>query len=313
MNTFLHHLFIPSENNNYRARALHIDFLSYSLLLIIMVAFLYKTTPFINILGIASDISISRLYDLTNQKRIENGCQVLNNNPALAAAACQKAADMFAKNYWAHYGPNGESPWSFIKNSGYLYEFAGENLCKNFDNSEGCINAWMASPSHKANILRCVYQDVGFCVMNGSLEGEDTTLVVQIFGKPISDGQVALAKPATAQESNSALKTLPKTIPTALPTHKPVLAPTETPSPTSIMIAAAKPEKPKNWTNIASLFAGFNISALFFLILFAALIFDFYYAYRLKLVRLTGKHIAHFIFIGVIFVSLFILKRGAIL
>lgn len=66
---------------------------------------------------------------------------------------------MFDENYWAHFAPSGKSPWDFILGSGYKFTFAGENLAKNFYNSQDVMNAWMASKvGHKENLLNSKYQ-----------------------------------------------------------------------------------------------------------------------------------------------------------
>ncbi len=47
----------------------------------------------------------------------------------------------------------------------------------------------MASPTHRDNILKSEYRDIGLAVVNGNLNGQETTLVVQMFGastKPTS-------------------------------------------------------------------------------------------------------------------------------
>ena len=63
------------------------------------------------ILGIdqayASTISPANVIALTNQERQAVGLPALSNNAQLASAALAKANDMFAKQYWDHFGPNG--------------------------------------------------------------------------------------------------------------------------------------------------------------------------------------------------------------
>ncbi len=90
---------------------------------------------------------------------------------------------MFQHDYWAHFAPDGTSPWQFIKAAGYDYSYAGENLARGFTTSVDAMNAWMKSPTHKANILSPLYKDVGFAVKEGKLQGEDTILIVQEFGQ----------------------------------------------------------------------------------------------------------------------------------
>src|SRR3989339_942509 len=181
---FLHNLFIPHENNNFRARSLHTDFLGLYLIFALVLSFSFKQIGLNNVLGFATDITVDKLFELTNQQRSQNGLSALSYNSKLAAAANQKAQDMFAKNYWAHYSPSGTTPWDFILNFGYQYEYAGENLAKNFLFSDGVVDAWMKSQTHRDNILKSEYAEVGYAIVNGTLNGEQTTLVVQMFGKP---------------------------------------------------------------------------------------------------------------------------------
>jgi len=283
---FFHHLFSPKEENNFRSRLLHLDFLSYYLLLVLFFTFLVRTTTFSNILGYATDITIQKLYQLTNQERQKYNLPPLNYSEKLSKAAYQKALDMFNKNYWAHFGPNGETPWQFILNAGYEYEYAGENLAKNFLFSENVVSAWMNSRTHRENILRKEYTDIGFAVVNGTLNGEPTTLVVQMFGKPAS--------------TNLAKNLVEKQVTTS-----------NLPSFLKFQVLANNERKPK--INIAKFLFNFNLG--FISILMLTLILDFYFASKMGILklRLTGKNLAHFIFLGFLAIGLFIISRGVIL
>jgi len=172
--------FIPTEKNKYKPYLLRkIALVAYSLLLIFV-------NSFGGIFGInqvqASNITPSNIIELTNQERAANGLNTLKENSSLAAAALAKANNMFEVQYWDHFGPNGETPWQFIRAEGYNYVYAGENLAKGFQTSEGVHEAWMASPTHAANIMSANYKDIGVAVVQGMLLGKQTTLVVQMFG-----------------------------------------------------------------------------------------------------------------------------------
>jgi hypothetical protein len=172
--------FIPTEKNKYKPYLLRkIALVAYSLLLIFV-------NSFGGIFGIdqaqASNISPSNIIELTNQERAANGLNTLKENSALAAAALAKANNMFEVQYWDHFGPNGETPWQFIRAEEYNYVYAGENLAKGFQTTEGVHEAWMASPTHAANIMSANYKDIGVAVVQGTLLGKQTTLVVQMFG-----------------------------------------------------------------------------------------------------------------------------------
>jgi len=290
---FFHHFFIPHEENNYRAKALHIDFLTYYLLIAIFFTFAFKYTSLSNVLGFATDISINKLYQLSNQERGKNGLPDLSYNEKLANAASQKAQDMFTRNYWAHYGPDGSTPWDFILKSDYQYEYAGENLAKNFLFSNGVVDAWMKSPTHHDNLLRKDYTEVGFAVVNGVLNGEQTTLVVQMFGKPL--GGIPLAKKNPI-------------IPTPMPTTPIINISPVVQQPMPAILAKTSN---KSFLDLSSF--SLNINIIFLIFLMVALVLDFYFASKLNIVRINSKNVAHFIFIGFIFAGLLLLTRGAIL
>lgn len=275
------HFFTPRESNNYRAKALQIDFLSFYLFIALLLAISVKNIgPYMNnVLGFATDITVPKLLELSNKEREKQSLQPLRYNKKLAEASQKKAADMFAKDYWAHFAPDGTTPWSFILNSGYQYEYAGENLAKNFLFSQGVVDAWMNSPTHRENILRKEYTEVGYGVVNGVLNGEETTLVVQMLGTPLNKSlalskqnaiyPVAISGSGNGVKGARAINLLPFSV---------------------------------------------NGTYVFIFLFSLVLIADFYIASKLYIVKIGGKHVAHLIFLGFILLGVaFIIKNGAIL
>src|SRR3990167_6903695 len=290
----VHHFFVPRHTNNFNAKLLHHDFLTiYLIVAILFGAGIKHMQQTGNRLGYATDVTVQKLYELTNIERGRNNINNLNYNEELAEAARRKAEDMFAQDYWAHYGPKGETPWQFILASGYQYEYAGENLAKNFMFSDGVMKAWLDSTTHRDNLLRKEYADVGFAVVNGVLNGEETTLVVQMFGKPLySKDTVASQTPKTetvvAQKPNIIEESVAKPI---------------------ISEVLAYDATPQN----SSFFGTYlNINIVFFAILMIALMLDFYFAAKLNLIRVRGKNLIHFMFIGFIAIGAFIIIQGSI-
>lgn len=202
---FLRHLFTPTHKNNFRAKILH----NSSLLVIVAAFIVFSATVYTvktthpEVLGLSYSINEIELLNDTNLARSQNNQSPLILNAQLSDAARRKAANMFEHDYWAHFGPDGATPWLFIKAAGYNYSFAGENLAKGFTSSQDVINAWMNSPSHKENLLSTKYKDIGFAVVEGKLKGEDTVLVVQMFGSqvaaPVADNTTPPQKVAEAQ------------------------------------------------------------------------------------------------------------------
>ena len=175
-------LILPYPEKGTRATLLkNSALLLYVLMLLGFQFYIYRMSP--RILGFATDIMLADLYKTTNEKRVAAGVAPLETSHKLEKAALAKAQDMFTKDYWAHYAPDGSTtPWKFILGAGFGYKYAGENLARNFATSVAVVEAWMASPSHKANLLNANYEDIGMAAVNGTLLGEETTLVVQMFG-----------------------------------------------------------------------------------------------------------------------------------
>lgn len=128
------------------------------------------------------------VFSYTNSARAQNGAlPALLYNTTLEHNAQLKLADMFARQYFEHVSPTGVGPSDLAKTVGYAYVVVGENLALgNFENNAKLVDAWMASPGHRANILNVQYQEIGIAVGKGMYEGRETWLAVQSFGKPLS-------------------------------------------------------------------------------------------------------------------------------
>ncbi len=127
------------------------------------------------------------LATLTNEERQAEEVPDLVVNPLLSRAAQLKAEDMATREYFAHTSPEGKSPWYWIDAVGYQYNYAGENLAVNFTDSQDVTDAWMNSPTHKANIIKRVYREMGTGVAVGMYKGRKTTFVAQVYATPRPD------------------------------------------------------------------------------------------------------------------------------
>ncbi len=182
------HFFIPKKENNFRATILKNGFLALLVGIYLLNQAFIKYLSFAKpgVLGYSSEITAQKVFDQTNNQRTALGLTALKYNSILSQSAAQKAQDMFANNYWAHNSPKGTTPWDFFKAVGYQYSVAGENLARDFYDTDSLMKAWMNSPTHKANIINSKYQEIGIGVVNGTLGGIKTTLVVQHFGTPVA-------------------------------------------------------------------------------------------------------------------------------
>ena len=182
-------LLVPHKANEYRPHLIR----PWGLVAVLTVALLsqivygYFTTGSLQILGQASNVKVEDLLYETNRQRLENELPELAQSELLNEAARLKAQDMISNDYWAHVSPTGVEPWKWLGQVGYEYDIAGENLAKNYPNSKETVAAWMNSETHRDNILNSRYTEVGFAVVDGVLEGRETTLIVAFYGNKSTD------------------------------------------------------------------------------------------------------------------------------
>jgi uncharacterized protein YkwD len=124
------------------------------------------------------------VIDLTNNERVDNNAAQLRRNTVLDQAAQAKAQHMADNEYFAHFAPDGTTPWKFFSDEGYVYAYAGENLAIHFTDSSEVVEAWMLSPAHRKNIVDPKFREIGVGTARGTFDGYDTVYVVQLFGTP---------------------------------------------------------------------------------------------------------------------------------
>ena len=181
-------LLVPHKGNDYRPHLIRMHSLIAVLIIAMLAQAVYSiaTTGNFQVLGRTSDIKTIDLLSDTNKQREDKSLSDLKLNDQLSQAAFLKAQDMFKYDYWAHTSPSGVEPWKWFGDVGYNYSVAGENLAKNYPTADATVTAWMNSASHRENILNDKYVDVGFAVVDGTLEGRATTLVVAFYGAPVT-------------------------------------------------------------------------------------------------------------------------------
>ena len=284
---------------------------------------LLSGSPLPSILGFASSITSSQVEQETNQQRAALGIGALTDNPTLDQAAKAKGNNMCADQYWAHISPSGVTPWVFMKNAGYHYAVAGENLARDFSDTPSMVAAWMASPTHRENMVNTRYKEIGVAVIDCNLLGSDTALVVQMFGTQL------VGEPTTTQTAAATIQpsTAPQTAtpPTPAPpvlsetTSQPQVAGEES-APQFISAAdptlqLATPAPQANPTNLRVLsplqvVKAIMVSMLF--VLLVVLLVDLWLEEKHHTVRLVGKNLAHIIFLSGILLVVLIIKVGIV-
>jgi hypothetical protein len=283
--TFFKHHFLPHKEKKVRATLLHHKaFFLYSLIFVMFLGVVNLSKNLApGVLGYASEITLRQLLENTNEVRAREGRKPLILSEKLSKAAENKAKYMFEKNYWAHTSPEGVEPWVFILDQKYDYSFAGENLARNFYYSREVVDAWMKSPTHRENLLSNNYDEVGFAVVNGVLDGYETTLVVQMFGRPKSASSLV-----TVEEQEKYLSSIQEKI-------------TVTQNNNSLGMSTYTIDLPTLFRYLSFSILGF-VLALFFI--------DVFYSKKNGVDKFTGHTSAHIILIVISIFSLYVIYRN---
>ncbi len=218
------HIFIPHVHNDYKPHFFReISVISIAIFTIALFCISLSSNLYIKNTNMTATVLPAVLIDLTNDVRVSNNEQSLTRNTILDDAARLKAEDMARFGYFAHNSPTGITPWNWFNKAGYVFTYAGENLALDFSESVDVENAWLNSPTHKANILNSHFTEIGIATAEGLYQGHPTTYVVQMFGKPASVSNKEIQSDLVApikKEVNIVNKKLPTLTTDIIPTVK---------------------------------------------------------------------------------------------
>src|SRR5262249_11512177 len=108
-------------------------------------------------------------------------------DPRLDEAAQHHAEDMLVRSYYNHVSPDGTSPTSRTRKSGYTGRIVGENIARGPFSVQEVMNNWMGSTEHRRNLLLPAFTHFGAGVVVGHNEAMgDTVIWVQDFGGPMA-------------------------------------------------------------------------------------------------------------------------------
>ncbi|PRD56353.1 CvpA family protein [Sphingobacterium gobiense] len=112
----------------------------------------------------------SQMLDLVNEERAKANLPPLTLDAELTPVARQHSKDMFARRYFSHISPEGNTPFDRIRDANIRFLIAGENLAL-AQNLPLAHDGLMNSPGHRANILRRAFGRVGIGVLDGGVYG----------------------------------------------------------------------------------------------------------------------------------------------
>jgi len=120
------------------------------------------------------------LLAAVNATRATYGLQPLHLDSTLQSAARSHSTDMLRHNYFAHGNFAGRMVAFHIQGRS-----AGENLAWGtgpYGRAAAIVREWLASPEHRANLLRPGYARIGIGLVRGSFLGSgDATVVTADF------------------------------------------------------------------------------------------------------------------------------------
>lgn len=123
----------------------------------------------------------ARVLQLLNEVRASHGLGALSAHQGLTNIARSRSADMIDRDYFSHTSPDNTNVFSMLRAAGLSYSVAGENLAHSrpagAGTPEAFVNAWMASPGHRANILRANYTKIGI----GQIDSSARRVVTNVF------------------------------------------------------------------------------------------------------------------------------------
>ncbi len=114
----------------------------------------------------------------TNDQRRLYGCPELAVDQELTVASVRQAHYMAATGDFGHLGWRGSTFEARSRAAGYA-EPAGENIAWGFADAAAVVDAWMASPPHRRNILNCEARSFGAGVQRAA---DGTHYWTQVFG-----------------------------------------------------------------------------------------------------------------------------------
>lgn len=108
----------------------------------------------------AGDVQ-AQLLALHVAERSQAGLPALRLDPKLTAAAQGHADFMAHADRLGHSGIGDGDPWTRIRDQGYAFTAAAENIAEGYQTPAAVMAGWMSSTGHRANIMG-QYADVGF-------------------------------------------------------------------------------------------------------------------------------------------------------
>lgn len=111
---------------------------------------------------------LNTLLTLINAERQRQGLPPLKINPILMQVAQAHTQNMVERGFFDHIDPATRmDACGRIASAGYALQACAENLAAGYSTAEGVFQAWMNSPSHRANLLSPNFTEIGIGYARG--------------------------------------------------------------------------------------------------------------------------------------------------
>lgn len=111
--------------------------------------------------ALTRDRNGERILYLTNLERDKLGLAPLKHNDLLERAMLGHLTDMARNAYFSHTSSDGRILTDRIDAVGYRWQTIGENIAAGYTTPEVVLAGWMASSTHRANILSPRFRELG--------------------------------------------------------------------------------------------------------------------------------------------------------
>lgn len=148
----------------------------------------------------AHPLTTASILSDVNEQRMAHGIRPLSINGDIVKSSEAKCADMVAKNYYEHTGPDGKTVGGWVGETTKNWKSANENLNKgNFVASFEVVDSWMNSPDHKNTMLDAKFTDTGIAICDYP---DGQKVIVQQFVLYYTAEEIQAAQPKYSNVSN---------------------------------------------------------------------------------------------------------------
>ncbi|RYG74056.1 hypothetical protein EU245_04095 [Lentibacillus lipolyticus] len=102
-----------------------------------------------------------QIFHMTNIFRSQHGKEILEWDDTVRDVAYLHSKDMAEKNYFSHYGKDGNGLKERLASKEVMYMSAGENIAAQYPDAQAAMHGWLNSQGHREALLKNGYTHLG--------------------------------------------------------------------------------------------------------------------------------------------------------